>query len=312
MRGIVVVLGFAAVAWIGGVAQAAAVTPLAVGSGPFPAVAVSPNGQTVYAIDGSRRAVVAFDPFGTGVTRDVVAAPASEVRRPVALAAIPGDVLAVVWREGDAWSLGTYRMQPGATAQVAEQEIGLGVAEGPAAPGAAVSRSRDWLVVAGLPAPLPPVIRAVFAGGRVRRLPDGPAADVVSRPVAVAISPADELVACETGAVSDALVYLGGAGRELLRVDTGLTGIHAVAFTRDDGDLYVAAAGGDGRQEGLWRLDAALERGQQAVRPTLVAAFTAPRAVVAVSARSLVVIHGADCREVSRVDVTDPTQEVMR
>jgi len=313
MRGRVLLAGLAAVAWIRGVAAEAPVTPLAVVGGPFTALAASPNGQTVFAIDGPRRTVIAFDPFGTGAARDVVAAPPAEIRRPVAVAAIPGDVLAVVWSEGKAWSLGTYRVRPAATMDAADQEISLGVAEGPAAPAAAVSRSRDWLVVTGLPAPLPPVVRLVFAGGRVRRLPDGPAADVIGRPAAVAVSPADELVVGEAGAASDALVYLGVTGRELLRVDAGVTGIRSVAFTRDDGDLYVTAAGGEGRrQQGLWRLDAVLENGRQAVRPTLIAAFTAPQAAVAVSARSLVVVHGADFREVSRVDVNDPTQEVVR
>ena len=313
MRGRVLLAGLAVAAWIRGATAAAPVTRLAVGAGPYTAVAASPNGQTVFAIDGARRTIVAFDPFGTGTARDVVAAPSGEIRRPVAVAAIPGDVLAVVWREGDAWSLGAYRLRPGATLDAADQEISLGVAEGPAAPAAAVSRTRDWLVVTGLPAPLPPAVRMVFAGGRVRRLPDGPAADVVGRPAAVAVSPADELVVGEAGAASDALVYLGVAGRELLRVDAGVKGIQAVVFTRDDGDLYVTAAGGDGdRQQGLWRIDAVLENGRQAVRPTLVAAFAAPRAAVAVSARSLVVVHGADSREVSRVDVNDPNQEVVR
>lgn len=310
-----VMLWLVAAAWAPMASAAVTVTTLAADGGPFTAATVSPNGQTVYVIDASRGSVVAIDPSGGRGPREVVAGAASGHRPPLAVVAIPGDVLALVCRHGDAWSLVTHRLRPGEVAKVVGQDVGIGVAAGPAAPVAAVSRTRDWLVVAGLPAPLPPVVRAVFAGGTVRRLPDGAAADSVARPGAVAVSPADELVICEpgVGGQADDLVYLAAAGRELLRLGTGVRGIRGAAFTRDDGDLYVTAAGGEGgRHEGLWRLDAVLEDGEQAVRPTLVAALVAPRAVVAVSSQSLVVIHGADSGTISRIDVNDEATEVIR
>jgi hypothetical protein len=103
------------------------------------------------------------------------------------------------------------------------------------------------------------------------------------------------------------LVSTGHGGRELLRLDTGLADVRGVAFARDGSSLWVIAGEveGDGRQPaGLWRLDAVIREGSQAVRPTCVARLADPLAVAAVSDNSLVVVHGTQPRTISRIDMT--------
>jgi hypothetical protein len=320
--GLVAWLGAASLTVAGFVAAAGAavargpdrVIPLGIEADGITRLAASPNGQTVYAVDESRRSVVAIDPSADGRRRDVVAAVADEgTFRPVALAALPGDIVAVISHVGDEWSLMTYRLRPGEPVDAGRplQELSLGRGAGPAAAAMAVSRSRGWCVVAGLPAPLPPVIRLAFAGPGVRRRPDDPQApDASGRPVAVAIGPADELVTIEPAAATGGatLVFTGPSGRELLRLDTGLADVRGVAFTRDGSALWAIAGDVPGRKAqpaGLWRLDAVFREGRQAVRPTCVVPLADPQALAAVSDRSLVVVHGVGPRSLSRIDVTD-------
>jgi len=131
-------------------------------------LAVTPNGQQVCRIDRSRRAVVAFDPRQPGVAREIV----GPIEGPafVTVAYLAGDVVAAVCREGDAWSLQTYRTQPGGAVEASAplQLVALGEAPGPSEDvDIAVSHARGWLAITGLPPPLPPVLRAVLAGVRV-------------------------------------------------------------------------------------------------------------------------------------------------
>jgi len=274
----------------------------------------APNGQTIYGIDESRRAVVAIDSSLVGRVRDVVAPAGDGSAVPVTLAALPGDILAVVCRAGDEWSLRTYRGRPAepAAAERPLQELRLGDAAGAEIPSLAVSRSRDWFAVAGLPPPLPPLLRAAFAGGGVRLRPDEPQAQGrVSRPVAVAVGPGDDLVMVEAAEPRGpaGLVYLGPGGRELLRLDVGLVDVRGAAFARDGSAVWVIAgeAGGDEHQPaGVWRLDAVIRDGVQVVRPTCVARLDDPVDLAAISARSLVVVHGARPRTVSRIDLAAP------
>jgi len=79
-------------------------------------LAVSGNGQTVYCLDDDRRAVVAIDPGAPDRRRDVVAAAAAGQPAPVAVASLPGDLLALVCTSGDEWSLRTHRIRPAAAA----------------------------------------------------------------------------------------------------------------------------------------------------------------------------------------------------
>jgi hypothetical protein len=86
-----------------------------------------------------------------------------------------------------------------------------------------------------------------------------------------------------------------------------LADVRGAAFARDGSSLWVIAGdvGGDGRQPaGLWRLDAVIREGSQAVRPTCVVRLADPLAVAAVSDNSLVVVHGTLPRTISRIDMT--------
>lgn len=280
-------------------AAAATITTLVDDMPAAGSLAASPNGQTAYCLDEARRAVVSFDPFGERRPRDVVAAAGDDLPTPVAIACLPGDILAVVARRGDDWSLRTFRVRPGAAADPAAplDSLRLGRAATTDQPlGFAVSRSRDWVAVAGLPEPMPPVVRMVFAGAALRPVADAGAAR--PRPVAAAVSPADELVLFEPGAGSPATAvvsFRGATATEVLRLDTGLPRVRGAAFGREDGTLWLIAgeAGSADRPEGLWRLDAVLRDRVQAVRPTCVARLAAPRSIAAVSDRSVVVVTAA-------------------
>ena len=296
-------------------AGSADVVPLEIEAGGISRLATSPNGQIVFGIDEVRGSVVAIEPFVGGRRRDVVA-PAAEGRpHPVSLIALPGDIVAVVCRSADDWSLRTYRARPGEPADAARplQEVLLGRGDGPETVTMAASRIRGWFAVAGLPPPHPPVMRMAFAGPGVRRRPDEPrAGGAASRPVAVAIGPADELVTIEAAAHEGtaSLVSTGHGGRELLRLETGLADVRGVAFARDGSSLWViagAVAGPDPQLAGLWRLDAVFHDDRQAVRPTCVAPLDDPQALAAVSDRSLVVVQGSQPRTISRIELTADT-----
>jgi hypothetical protein len=275
-------------------------------------LAVSGNGQTVYCLDDDRRAVVAIDPGAPDRRRDVVAAAAAGQPAPVAVASLPGDLLALVCTSGDEWSLRTHRIRPAAAADPSAPLQALPIGRGPAAAPSvrmAVSHSRNWLAVAGLPVPLDPVLRAVFAGAGLRPLSATgcPAVRPGSRPVAIAIGPADEMVLLEQagdGTGTTSLVFHGPTGRELLRLDTGLARVCGAAFGRGDGQLWVIGgrAGSVDEPEGLWRLDAVMKAGRQAVRPTCVARLSAPRAVACLAEGAVVVTHGDRRRVVVRID----------
>jgi len=272
-------------------------------------LAVSANGQTVYAIDTAKGAIAAIDPFDPRRRRDVVSPPAADDGRPVAIGCLPGDVLAAVWRDRDDWQLRTHRMRPGAAADPARPEtrVPLGGAAGAGDRVAVVvSRTRDWLAVTGLPRPLPPVIRGVFAGAGVRLLPPPEAAPDDARPVAATVSPADELVLLEAVGDGEArIAFLTPAGRPLLRVAAGLADVRSVAFSRRDGRLWATAGPGSGRSAALWRLDATMLGGEQAVRPVAVPGPSDPWALVDVPGESLVVVEAGSRPTVLRIDVDE-------
>lgn len=292
-------------------ARSADVVPLEIEAGGLSRLAASPNGQTVYAVDETTWSIMAIDPFASGRCRGVVGTPPEGRPRPVALVALPGDLVAVLCRDDDEWSLRTYRTRPREAVDAGQplQDVTLGRGNGPETAAMAVSRTRDWFAVAGLPPPLPSVVRAAFAGSGVRRLPDEPSAGGPGvRPFAVAVGPADELVTLESSErqAPARLVFTGHGGRELLRLDIGLADVRGVAFARDGSALWVIAGevGGAAPQPaGLWRLDAALREGRQAVRTTCVVRLDDPHAVAAVSDRSLVVVHGSRSRTISRIDI---------
>jgi hypothetical protein len=279
-----------------------------------PRLAATANGQTIAASDESRRSITAFDASRPDARRVLVGPAAADAAAFVAVGYLTGDVVAAVCRAGDEWSLCTYRTAPDGPVEAGSplQRIPIGTGSGSSEQvDLAVSHARGWLAVTGLPAPLPPVLRAAVAGVRVGPLTDrgcpGLAADVV--PVASAVSPADELVlvlrsarAEEPRATGEEVAFYDLLGRELLRLPTGLAGIRGIEFGRGDQVLWAAAAG-PGRS-GLWRLDAALADGRQMIRPALVAPLESPRDLVACSPRAIVVVSGGSAGRVALIDPT--------
>jgi len=275
-------------------------------------LAMTANGQTLACIDAARRVIVALDPIGGTVRRDLVAAAHADLPGPAAVGFLPGDVVALVCRAGDEWSLRTFRTAPDAAADPAAplQVITLGVAAGPAARvSLAVSHVRGWLAVTGLPEPLPPVLRAAVAGVRLGPLRDRgcPKLPAGLRPVDAAVGPADELVLALRGdGQADQIAFYDGTGQELLRLPSGLRETHGIAFGRGDGMLWATGELAAGPSAGLWRLEAAVRDGRQAIRPVLVATATAPHDVVSASERAVLVVAGEPVRRILRIDPASP------
>lgn len=284
-------------------------------------LAAPATGQTLYIIDEERRAVAAVDPFEPAKRWTVIGptildgAAGEKATRPVAIGCIDSNTLALVCRTGDAWSVRTYNKlaPPGSKTEAASllQTLALG-ASPQDAPGVdlIVSPSREWLAVIGLPPPLPPVVRAPIAGVRTepfseRRCPRLPAA---TRPVAGTISSGEEwiLFAPErTGETSRVfLSFHSNAGtQQLLHLDTGLAGIRDAACCRGSGTLWVVGNGDSSAQPaGLWRIDAVLENGRQAARPTCVAKLENPRSIACLSDRAIAVTVGDKPRRVVLVN----------
>lgn len=266
---------------------------------PASGLAISANGQTVFVIDGARGAIVAVDVDDPARRRDVVAAAAADEPRPVAVGFIPGGLVVAVCRAGDSWEVRTYRPGPAGPAVEPLQCVPLGEAGGDSRRITVVASGvRGWMAITGLPPPLPAVLRAVVAGPTVRLLPDEAARkDGTGRAVAAAVSPDDALVVVESPGDGPATVrFLDAAGRTLLRLDAGLSDVRAAAFSRRDGSLWVLAGPASGQPAGLWRLDAHVQDGLQAVRPVRGAAVADPVALVAAADDTLLVAAGNPVR----------------
>lgn len=275
--------------------EAAEMTLLVDGDPEITRLAATANGQVVRGLVPGG-GVVAIEPTGSAAPREVVQAAAAGER--LAIGCLPGDVTAVLVRTGDDWSLRTYRLTPsGAMPDEATlQDISLGRstagADGPI--DLAISRARGWLAVVGLPAPLPPVVRAAIAGVRLGPVSDRgcpPLGDGL-RPVAATVGPFDELVvAVQRDDEPPAIAYFDASGRELLRLPAGLAVITGLELGAEDGLLWATGSDAAGR-EGLWRLDADLRDGRQVIRPTLITPLAEPRDVACASPRAIVVVHG--------------------
>ena len=292
------VLIWAAVLWTAGPAHAAE-APATVARFAATDLAAAVNGQLIYAIDEQQRTIVAIEePLSEPRQRIAVAAAVDGSPRPVAIACIETTTLVAVCMAGESWSLRTWRVKPDSPANPAEplQTLSLGDAPGSSDHvRIAVNASRDWLAVTGLPAPLPPVLRAAIAGIRIGKCTDRgcPHLEPDERPVAMAISPADELVLVSRPATSEAarLSFHDLSGRRLLHLDLDLPAIQDLSFSRSDGGLW-AVGGTSGSQtqpEGLWRIDAAFQDGHQVVAAVRVFACPSPRAVVCPSDKGTVV-----------------------
>lgn len=283
------------------------------------AIAVKPTGQAILVIDGGSNAIEMIDP-SEPTRRQRAVGPFGGGERPLAVACVDSITCAVVTRSGRDWAIKTYRLPaPGTAVDSASslQSIPLGqaLAEEDAAVGVAVSPSRSWIVVAGLPAPMPPVIRGAIAAARIggmstRNCPksgDGKRSEGGAGLAAVvAISPGDELVLFErsdAGVATFHLTMYSTVGTlRLLSLDSGLPSVRAAAYGKET--LWALA--GDPRDEqfpeGLWRLDAAIQDRRQAVRPVCVARLASPLALAPLSGGRLIVVHGDQRRTVSIVE----------
>lgn len=284
-------------------------------------LAAPATGQTLYILDEPARMVTAVDPFapekrwrviGPADLDEGVSAPV----RPAAIACVDSNTLAVVCKAGAAWSLRAFRLGPRGDAAAPPtllQSLALG--EGPddaATVDVFVSDTRDWLAVVGLPTPLPRAIRAPIAGARLgsfsTRMCPTPAEG--ERWLAAAASPIDEWVLFSQPAAAGPdrtrLTFLDNAGRErLLDLDLGLTAIRDAAFCRGTGTLWVVADGAETGSAGLWRIDAALDRGRQVARPVAVAALPSPLSVACLSEQAIAISGGGADR---RVLVVNPAE----
>lgn len=287
--------GMAVAASRHGLLEAAEMTTLVAGEPAITRIASTTNGQVVRGLVAGG-GIVAIEPSAAAVPREVVApAGRGECR---AIGCLPGDVTAVVVNAGDAWFLRTYRVKPSGavSADAPLQEIPLGQSTGSGDDvGIAVSRARGWLAIVGLPAPLPPVVRAAVAGVRIGPVSDRgcPKLGDGLRPVAATVGPFDELVlAVQREGEPPDIAYFDASGRELLRLPAALEGITGLEMGSEDGLLWATGGDADGG-EGLWRLDAGLQQGRQVIRPTLVAPLAVPVALACCSPRAIIVVHGA-------------------
>lgn len=296
------------------------VTPIVEDLPQVGAIAVKPTGQAVLMIDGAAGAIEMIDPAEPS-RRQRAVGPFRDGERPVAIACVDSITAAVVTRSGRDWAIKTYRLTaPGTEVDASNtlQSIPLGKAdaEADAAVGVAVSPSRSWIVVAGLPGPMPTVIRGAIAGARIGAMgtrncpPAGDAkqseggADFTTG--AVAISPAEELVLFErpdSDASTDRLTMYSTVGTmQLLALDSGLPRVRAATYAKES--LWAVAGNPADEQmpEGLWRLDATIQDRRQVVRPVCVARLASPVAVAPLSSGRLIVVHGEASRVVSLVE----------
>lgn len=293
-------------------------------------LAAPATGHTLYVLDGERSVVVAIDPFepakrATVIDSSAFAAPAgSPAARPLAIGCIDSNALAVVCRVDATWSVRTFNRLPsprtadGGGAMPSASALqnlplgtsALGKSGNDAAVDIAVSPSREWLTVIGLPPPLPPAARAPIAGARSesfseRRCPRLPAGQ---RPVAATVSLAEEWVLFIPEIAGDRRriflsFYANTGSQRLLHLDSGLADIRDAACCRGSGTLWVVGGGGAAdRPTGLWRIDAALENGRQAARPVCIAKLDNPLAVACLSDRAIAVTVGGPARRVVLVN----------
>jgi len=295
-------------------------------------LAVAADGGLLACLDGATGNILLLDPRDPAGPRNTagpsrlegrhIAVSAEDGPRPEAIAFSDARTLVAVCRQGDDWSLHTWRLEaeraagPATTVQAIPLGRAVGQAEGV---GLAVGQGYRWLVVSGLPPPLEPLQLAAMVGGRIGPLSSRrcPRLAAGVRPVAVTVGPLDELVLVErpaAPATGDTVSIHATTGECLLRLDAGLTGIRGIASSPGEGGLWAVtgeAATGDPQPAGLWRLDAALERGRQVIAPRLVLPLRDPRWIVSLpgataSASALVVMHDtAAGRRVIRIDGID-------
>jgi hypothetical protein len=275
------------------------------------ALAAPATGQIVYVVDDAQGAVIGCDPFHPHKRWPAIPAAADAASRPVAIASIDSSTLAAIVRDKDSWTLRTHRLEPpGADAAPLAPRTShtLGAVAKDDRPQLVVGPSRDWMVATGLTPPGPRMQIFAIRGTQPSTLATREASDQ-RRIVAAAATPANGLVVFEedssrTRATAVVSFHAGTHPRPLLVLDTGLPGIRAAAASRSSGDLWVVGgvAGSAATPEGLWRIEATLEDRKQATRAVCVARLEAPRDLVWISDRMILVCHGGGKRRISHVD----------
>lgn len=294
-------------------ATAARIRPLITDMPAAGGLAAVASGQTVYIIDESTGAVVGCDPFAPEKRWPVMPAPERPGDGPVALGCIDSTTLAAVSRSENGWALRSYRLGPPGDdprGLAPRSTRSLGPATDADSPQVTVGLSREWVAVTGFAAPR----------GRIHFFELDGAQPV---PVLKRDSPQQQAIVAAAGLPGDLLAVFDAESpratarltispnmqpRPLLTLDTGLPGVRAAAASRTTGELWVlaGAAGAAATPEGLWRIEATLHDGRQAVRAVCVAKLDAPRSLVWISDRMLLVVHGMSKRTVSHVDPSTP------
>lgn len=287
-------------------------------------LAAPATGQTLYVLDATARTVTAVDPFAPAkrwqaIGRTDFDGGSDEPVRPVALACVDSNTLAVVCHTGIEWTLRAFRLAPPGPERgppTLLQSLPLGnAADASPTVDVFVSDTRDWLAVVGLPAPLPPIMRAPIAGARLGNFSDRlcPSVTAPERLLTASASPFDEWVVIarrdEPAPGKTTLAFHANPGQpRLLDLDLALTGIRDTAYCRGTGTLWCVAEG-DGAatsDAGLWRIDAALAAGRQVARPVPIARLPAPLSVVCLSERAVAISGGGAERRVLLVNPAEP------
>jgi hypothetical protein len=297
------------------VAEPARITALE-GIGAAGPLAVTRTGQTLSVLDPSRRRVVALDPTEPAKRWTALEAEGDDGAVLAAMASLDSSTLLAVWQSGEEWSLRVHRVRPPAddSAQSATlQTLPLGRAAGATARvDLVVSPSRNVIAVAGLPAPLPPLLRGRITGARIDPLSDRRCPTLVDRRLGgMAFGPGDEwiLLTVPAGAPTAParLDWFAPGGGHLLDLDTGLPGARDAAWDNESGLLYALAGSPDTPRhpEGLWRIDAVLERGRQTCRPVCVARLADAHSLVCLPRHTVVVSQTTGPGRVTRITVPD-------
>lgn len=279
--------------------------PVLIGSGPARAdgppidgieaagpLAVTRTGQTLSVLERSRRRVLAVDPADAAKRWVAFDAPGDDAATIAAIASLDSSTLLAVWHDDGEWSVRVHRVRPpgeeaggGATLQ----SISLGRSTN-ATPRVriVVAPSREVLAVAGLPAPLPGLVRGRITGARIEPLSEKRCPSLAGHALRdVAFGPGDEWVLLTTPADAPAgparLSWVAPGGQStLLDLDTGLVDVGDTAWDADGGSLYAIGGrrGSATHPRGVWRLDAALENRRQICRARCVARIEDPLALV--------------------------------
>ncbi|NBV44101.1 MAG: hypothetical protein EBR86_00265 [Planctomycetia bacterium] len=279
-------------------------------------LAVTRTGQTLSVLDASRRRVVALDPAEPTKRWTSIEAEGDDGAVLAAMASLDSSTLLAVWQSGDGWSLRVHRVRPPAddTAPAATlQALPLGRAGGPTGRvDLVVSPSRNVVAVAGLPAPLPPLLRGRITGARIDPLSDRRCPTLADRRLGgLAFGPGDEwiLLTMPAGAPTAAarLDWFAPGGGHLLDLDTALPGARHAAWDNESGLLYSLAGVPDAPRhpEGLWRVDAVLEQGRQTCRPVCVARLEQAHSLVCLPRHTVVVSQTTGGGRVTRITVPD-------